>query len=139
MIKTEIIHPELLLSLAQAGHGAKILLADSNYPVTTKAPARAKIVHLNFTPGLIGGVEVVRALSLTIPVESAAYMANAEGNMPEIVAEYQKLLGENVPFENYGRFEFYEQASNNDTTLVIATGEQRVYANLLLTVGVRKA
>ena len=34
------------------------------------------------------------------------------------------------------RFEFYEAASAPDVTLVIATGEQRIYANLLLTIGV---
>ena len=35
-----------------------------------------------------------------------------------------------------GRFEFYDAARDSDVALVIATGEQRVYANLLLTIGV---
>ncbi len=34
------------------------------------------------------------------------------------------------------RFAFYAQASQSGTCLVIATGEQRIYANILLTVGV---
>ena len=32
--------------------------------------------------------------------------------------------------------EFYDEASGPDTCLQIATGEQRIYANLLLTIGV---
>jgi L-fucose mutarotase len=34
------------------------------------------------------------------------------------------------------RFAFYEMARQSDVSLVIATGEQRVYANLLLVIGV---
>jgi L-fucose mutarotase len=34
--------------------------------------------------------------------------------------------------------EFYQEAKSPDTALVIATGEQRRFANLLLTIGVVK-
>ena len=34
------------------------------------------------------------------------------------------------------RFEFYDAVRDPDTALVIATGEQRIYANILLTIGV---
>ena len=34
------------------------------------------------------------------------------------------------------RFKFYEVAGTPDVCLTIATGEQRIYANLLLTIGV---
>lgn len=138
MIKTDIIHPELLMALAETGHGARILLADSNYPVTTKAAPGARRVFLNFIPGIVGGADIVRALTATIPMESAIYMADAEGKMPAIVAEYQKIIGPGVPFEERERFAFYAEAADDDTALVIASGEQRVYANLLITVGVRK-
>ncbi len=138
MIKTDIIHPELLMALAETGHGARILLADSNYPVTTKAAPGARRVFLNFIPGIVGGVDIIRALAATIPVESAVYMANAEGKMPEIVGEYRKILGDGIPFAERERFAFYAEAAEDDTALVIASGEQRVYANLLITVGVRK-
>jgi L-fucose mutarotase len=43
-----------------------------------------------------------------------------------------------IPLTKYERFEFYEEASGPDTCLQIVTGEQRIYANLLLTVGVVK-
>jgi len=40
---------------------------------------------------------------------------------------------------SYPRMEFYEKVKEPETTLVIATGEQRRFANLLLTIGVIKA
>lgn len=137
MLKTEIIHPELMRALAEAGHGATILVGDGNYPVTVKSHPAARRVFLNFTPGLIGGVDIIRALAGAVPIESAAYMAPPDGKMPEIVAEYRDVIGGNVPFTAFDRFGFYAAASTPDNCLVIASGEQRVYANLLITVGVR--
>jgi len=40
MLKTELIHPEILGILASAGHHAKILIADANYPASTKFGTR---------------------------------------------------------------------------------------------------
>jgi L-fucose mutarotase len=34
------------------------------------------------------------------------------------------------------RFAFYELARGRDVALAVATGDQRLYANLLLTIGV---
>lgn len=140
MLKTDIIHPELLRGLAMAGHGARILVADGNYPVTVKSSLNAEMVFLNFVPGAIDGVSVISALAKTIPIESAMYMTPESGEMPAIVGQYQSIIniaGKRTPFTPLGRFEFYEEASSPDTALVIATGEQRVYANLLLVVGVQ--
>lgn len=138
MLKTEIIHPELLCALAEAGHGARILVADGNYPVTVKSPPRARIVYCNFVPGTVSGVDMVRVLAKTIPIESALFMMPPDGVMPDIVREYHALIGAGLPLESRDRFGFYAEASSADTHLVIATGEQRPYANLLLTVGVVK-
>lgn len=136
MLKTSIIHPELLLGLAEAGHGARILVADSNYAVTVKANPRARRIYLNVVPGLVSGVDMVRALASVIPVESALYMTPPGGGMTAIVGEYRKLVPESAPFEGRGRLEFHAEACDPSTLLVIATGEQRDYANLLVTVGV---
>lgn len=135
MLKTTILHPELIRALAEAGHGAKILVADANYPVTVKSPAAARRVFLNFKVGLIGGLDIVRAIGETVPLEAAVYMHPYDKSVPEIVREYEAALG-GVPFESLGRFEFYEAAMRDDVSLVIASGEQRTWANLLMTVGV---
>ncbi len=46
------------------------------------------------------------------------------------------MLGKDLPLKPLGRFPFYDAARDRNTTLVIATAEQRIYANILLTIGV---
>lgn len=138
MLRTDIIHPELLAALARSGHGAKLLIADGNYPHSTGAPVTAERVHLNLSPGLVSVPQVLRPLALTVPIESAEIMLTADRGEAPIVAEYRSLLPRAV-FTGHERFAFYDAARHRDVTLLIATGEQRQYANLLLTVGVRAA
>ena len=45
------------------------------------------------------------------------------------------MLG-GIELERLERFPFYDAARGPDVALAIATGEQRLYANLLLTIGV---
>jgi L-fucose mutarotase len=54
-----------------------------------------------------------------------------------IFADFRQLLPKELELTKVTRFAFYERARSSDTALVIATGEQRIYANLLLTIGVR--
>ena len=68
--------------------------------------------------------------------ESAAVMRPAEGVDASVQEEYRRLLGSDVPMEQVDRFDFYDIVRSPDVGLVIATGERRVYANILLTVGV---
>lgn len=135
MIRGKITHPELLQALAEAGHGARILVADGNYPVTVKANQAARIVYLNFTPGMVSGTDIITALAKTVVVESAIYMAPSDKSEPTIVKEYRSIIGADVPFCGKDRFGFYDEALSDDVSLVIASGERRAFANLLLTVG----
>lgn len=136
MLQGELIHPEILGALGAAGHGSQVLIADGNYPFSTGSNPQARHVFLNLSPGIVGVVEVLRALVDAIPIEAAQVMRPADGSEPPIFAEFQALLG-SVATSGLDRFEFYAAARANDVALVIATGEQRIYANLLLTIGVR--
>jgi len=136
MLKTRLLHPEILQALGGAGHGSKVLVADGNYPFGTGGPAEAARVHLNLAPGLVQVTDVLKVLVESIPIEAAEVMRPAEGPEPEIFAEFRHVLGPAVPLRSLGRLEFYDVARQRDTALVIATGEQRIYANLLLTIGV---
>lgn len=138
MLKYRLIHPELIAALGRAGHGDMILLADSNFPSYTKAPAQAEVVYLNLAPGILSVTDVLAVLLDAIPVEAAAVMVMDNGEEAPVVAEYRKMLPEDLPVQNLGRFDFYDTVSGPKTAVVIATGEQRLYANLLLTVGVVK-
>lgn len=135
MLTTYLTHPPLLAALAAAGHGSKVLIADSNYPHATAHGANAQVIHLNFTRGLVNGTDALAGIISVIPVESAAVMAPGEEFLP-VHEEYKALLGEGVDVEIMERFAFYDACRSSDLAVLVATGEDRIYANLLLTVGV---
>lgn len=138
MLKTKLLHPEILMALGSNGHGAGILIADGNYPFTTCSPVTAKKVFLNLSPGVLCVSQVLQAVVDYVPVESALVMLPPDAAPQEIHETYAKILGSDVPFSKVNRFEFYDAAKSGNTCLVIATGEMRRFANILLTIGVVK-
>ena len=137
MLKGKLIHPEILEALGKAGHGSKILIADGNYPFATAAAPRAKQVYLNLSPGMLKVTDVLQALVEAIPIEAAAVMM-PPGGMPPIFAEFSQILSDGLTLDPLERFAFYAAARDHSMALLIATGEERVYANILLTIGVVK-
>ena len=136
MLKTKLLHPEILAALGGAGHGTKVLIADGNFPFGTGANVNARRVYLNLAPGMVKVTDMLRVLVESIPIEAAQVMQPATGDEPPIFDEFRALLSKEIALQALGRFEFYDTARLPDVALVIATGEQRIYANLLLTIGV---
>jgi L-fucose mutarotase len=138
MLKTKLLHPEILSILGSNGHGAKVLIADSNFPFSTCPPPTAKKVFLNFAPGLLAVTDVLKILKDYIPIESAIVMIPPDESIQTIHSEFEEILGPSLPLKKLKRFEFYEEAKSNETCLVIATGESKRFANILLVIGVVK-
>ena len=136
MLKTSLLHPEILHALSGAGHGSQVLIADGNYPASTHTAENAAIVYLNLSPGLVNATDTLRAVATAIPIEAVHVMEPADGSTPPIFAEFSSLLPSGMELQRLERFAFYQTASEPSVCLVIATGEQRVYANILLTIGV---
>ena len=139
MIKSSILHPELLSTLAKCGHKTKILIADSNYSFVTNSSPAATIVYLNFSPDMIASPIILEKLLDYINLEEATLMASPADFDNTIEKEYQRILPAGIAFNYVDRGEFYSQAKSTDTLLVIASGETRRFANILLTVGVVSA
>ncbi|MEP7287738.1 MAG: RbsD/FucU family protein [Chloroflexota bacterium] len=135
MLRTKLTHPTILNVLASAGHGSMVLIADGNYPASTGSGPLAKKVYLNLTPGTVTVTEVLEALLTAIPVEAVHVMATADGSEPSIFAEFRQMIPD-LPLQPVERFAFYDMARKPDVTLVIATGDERLYANIMLTIGV---
>ena len=135
MLKYKLLHPEILAALGAAGHGSRVLIADGNYPFATKSHPGAQRVYLNLAPDLLRATDVLATLADAIPIETAQVMVPDTGDEPAIFAEFRALLP-GVELQTLGRFAFYDAARGPDLALVIATGERRVYANILLTIGV---
>ena len=135
----KIISPELLKVLCEMGHGDEIVIADANYPAETNGK---RVVRAD---GL-GGVELLKAILQLIPLDTYAepnfmLMATTNGDpTPEIWDKYKKVaLKKNPNTTKIGflfRQEFYERSRN--AYAIIATGEEAIYANIILKKGVIK-
>ncbi len=138
MLRYQLTHPTILAALASAGHGSRVLISDGHYPHTTGAHPAAERVYLNLAPGRLLVTEVLDALVDAVPIEAATVMSPPDGDPePAIFAEFRGALPA-LTLGGLDRFAFYDAARGPDTALVVATGDRRTYANLLLTLGVRE-
>lgn len=138
MLKSNLLHPEILSALASNGHGSMILIADGNYPFTTGVNAVTKKVFLNLSPGMVSVTDVLKVISKEIPIESYYVMEPPDGAHQPIFDEFTEILGKDIQVEKVKRFDFYKKAQSPENCLVIATGERRRFANILLVIGVVK-
>jgi L-fucose mutarotase len=137
MLRYQLTHPTILAALASAGHGSRVLIADGHYPCGTGAHPAAERVHLNLRPDLPLVTDVLDTLVDAVPIEAAAVMTPPpEQPEPPVLADFRAALP-GLRLDGLDRFAFYDAARGPDTALVIATGDRRTYANLLLTLGVR--
>lgn len=137
MLKTPIIHPTIMEALGRSGHFAQVVIADGNLPVGAMSGPNSTTVHLNFKPGLLDALTVLEGILEVCPVQGAIVMEKPAEANAEIHDAYKKLLGD-VTWDEMERWAFYDKIRDQNTTLIIQTGEQRRFANLILTVGVVK-
>ena len=137
MLKTPVIHPTIMEALARSGHFAQVVIADGNLPVGAMTGPNSTTVHLNFRPGLLDALTVLEGILEVCPVQGATVMEKPVQANAEIHDAYKKLLGD-VTWDEMERWAFYDKIREPATTLIIQTGEQRRFANLILIVGVIK-
>lgn len=133
-----LLGPELLQSLRAMGHGDEIAIVDANYPATADAQ---RLVRLEGVPA----VPVLHAVLSVLPLDSFVdcpawrmEVAGAPDEVPEIVAEFERVVEEasdsGVAIGALERFAFYERVRT--AFVVVATGERRLYGNILLKKGI---
>lgn len=146
MLKHRLIHPQINEVLGRAGHHAKVLIADGNYPASTTLGPNAQLVSLNLSPGIVTCSQVLEALVTAIPIEKAnTMMYETSGPYaleadPPVWTEYRRILqaaGLSLELEPIEKWEFYKAVNTPDHVLTIQTADQALFANLLLTIGVR--
>ena len=93
---------------------------------------------------LLTVTQILDVLKQAVPIEQAGIMTPAPDAPPELRPDkidahddYKAALPD-VEFVEISRWDFYDEAKKDDVGIVIASGEQRIYANLLLTIGVRQ-
>ncbi len=135
VLRFPLIHPPLLAALGAAGHGGKVLLADANYSHSTNVSPAATVIHLNLRPGLVTVEQVLEPVLAAVPVEAVMVMRPDDGSTPAVFPRYREMLGDGLPLQPLGRLEFYAECRKPDLAVCVATGDDRLYSNVLLTIG----
>lgn len=148
MLKTPLLHPGILSAIARCGHHAKILVADGNYPSSSKKGPAAEVICLQLMPGVPTVAQVLEAMLQTVPVDEVATMGidpsdpYAKQGEPPSWGVYRKLLETYSPGLALGaimKWDFYKAVQSDDHVLTIQTADQALWSNVLLTVGCRLA
>ena len=146
MLTSKLSHPTSSRILGEAGHHATILIADGNYPASSKRGPRCELVSLNLMPGLVTCDQVLQAILSAIPIEAVSVMMTektgpyALESDPPVWSEYRKTIknsGLELDLKPIEKWEFYEAVATQDHVLTVQTGDTQRYANILLSVGVR--
>jgi len=139
----KVISPALLKVLSEMGHGDELVIADGNFPAESVG-RNAIVIRADGN----GVPEMLDAVLQLMPLDAysekpVALMEVVKGDTvptPTIWTTYREILDRYEPgnsdIEFTERFAFYERAKN--AYAVIATGEEAVYANILLKKGVVK-
>ena len=146
MLRHLLIHPKINEVIGRAGHHAKILIADGNYPSSSKRGPNAEIVSLNLMPGVVTCVQVLRAILSAVPIDAVNTMMYDESDPyaltedPPAWADYRAAIAEaglGLVLEPIQKWDFYAAVETPDHVLTIQTADQQRFANVLLSIGVR--
>src|SRR3954462_15730757 len=146
MLKHQLIHPQINAALGRAGHHSRVLIADGNYPASSKKGLNAELVCLNLSPGIVTVSQVLRAILSAVPVDAINTMGipgddpYAQKGDPPVWKEYRKIIAEaglKLKLEPIQKWDFYTQVESPDHVLTVQTGDQALWANVLLTLGCR--
>lgn len=132
----KVLSPELLKILCEMGHGDEIVIADANFPSASMAK------NLVRADGIPAGVLLEAILEL-FPLDRYdkshfVLMEKCPQDTFHIDAwdEYKKILdesGQEYEISYMERFAYYERAKK--AYAVLATGEEQLYANIILKKG----
>ena len=146
MLRHKLIHPKINEVIGRAGHHATILIADGNYPASSKKGPNAELVCLNLMPGVVTCAQALEAVLSAVPVDQVNTMMYTKDDPyaldadPPVWDEYRAVLrraGLDLRLEPIDKWDFYKAVETPDHVLTIQTGDQQRFANVLLSVGVR--
>jgi L-fucose mutarotase len=147
VLKHQLLHPRINEVLGRAGHHSKILIADGNYPASCTFGPSAELVSLNLSPGVVTCTQVLSALLSAVPIQAAnTMMYETSGSValtadPPVWDKFRSIFrgtGLKLDLEPIEKWAFYKAVATAEHVLTIQTADLELYANLLLTIGVRR-
>jgi L-fucose mutarotase len=146
MLKHKLIHPQINEIIGRAGHHGKILIADGNYPSSSKKGPNAEIVCLNLMLGVLNCAQVLEAILSAIPIDEINTMMYTKDDPyaldadPPVWNDYRKVIadaGLDLELKPIDKWDFYDAVATPDHILTVQTADRQRYANILLSIGVR--
>ncbi len=135
-----VLSPDLLQILRAMGHGDRIAIVDGNYPADNHAQRLVRLDGLSVTT-VLDAILSVRPLDPPEFVPDCAWHMQVAGSADPkqpIFDEFRALLakheGDKVKLSSYERFKFYDNVK--ECYALVATGERRLYGNIILQKGV---
>jgi L-fucose mutarotase len=133
-----LLSPDLLQILRAMGHGDEIVVADANFPAASMA---RRLIRLDGVSAIAAADAILSVMPLDDFAPEAAWRMEVVGDPgaeQPIFAEFRRVLaareGERFRLAALERFAFYERAKT--AFAIVATGEGRLYGNLILKKGV---
>ncbi len=135
-----LLTPDLLYVLAAMGHGDEIAIVVANYPAQSAGPDVVRLDAADATRALDA---VLSLLPLDTFVAEPCWLMEVVGGAageaePPIFAEFRAIVarreGPRFKLGRLERFAFYERARR--CFAIVATGERRLYGNVILKKGV---
>lgn len=148
MLMHQLIHPKINEVIGRAGHHGKILIADGNYPASSKKGPNAEVVCLNLMPGVVSCTQVLQAVLSAVPIDAVNTMMYetsgpyALDSDPPVWDQYRDVIlksGLSLALKPIEKWAFYDAVDTPDHVLTIQTADQQRFANILLSIGVRMA
>lgn len=131
-----LLGPDLLAALRAMGHGDEIAIVDANYPASSSG---RPLIRLDGISATRAAQAILSVLPLDDFVPDNAWhmqvVDEPEADRP-IFKEFRALLEHSNGGRLAGldRFAFYEKAGS--AFVIVVTGEDRLYGNLILKKGV---
>ena len=133
-----LLSPALLATLRAMGHGDEIAIVDANFPAEAMARRLVRLDGLSATAVLDA---VLSVMPLDDFVPEAAWRMEVVGDPTAeqpIYAEFREMIARHespgMRLAGLERFAFYERA--RAAYAIVATGEARLYGNVILKKGV---
>ena len=133
-----LLSPDLIYALRAMGHGDELTIVDANYPASSSGP---EVIRLDAADATTVLDAILSVLPLDDFVPEACWAMNPVekgAKEPPIFGEFRSIIekreGPKFKLATLERFKFYDRA--RDSFAIVATGERRLYGNLILKKGV---
>src|SRR5438045_7906841 len=146
MLRHKLIHPRINEVLGRAGHHAKILIADGNYPASSKKGPQAEVVCLNLMPGVVTCAQILEAVLSAVAIEEINTMMYEKSGPyalkddPPGCGEYKKVIAAarvGLELRPSEQWDIYKGGETNEHVMTIQSGDQQRCSNTWLRDGVR--